>query len=31
MIKSEVLAAVHMRRAPNLPFKIYRFPLDLFG
>jgi hypothetical protein len=30
VIKSEVLAVAHMRRAPNLPFKIYRFPLDLF-
>lgn len=31
VIKSEVLAVAHMRRAPNLPFKIYRFPRELFA
>jgi sugar lactone lactonase YvrE len=31
VIKSDVLRVAHMRQAPNLPFKIYRFPRDLFG
>lgn len=31
VIKSDVLRVAHMRQAPNLPFKIYRFPLDRFG
>lgn len=30
VIKSEVLRTAHMRQPPNLPFKIYRFPRDLF-
>lgn len=31
VVKSEVLTAMHMRRAPNLPFKIYRFPRARFA
>lgn len=31
VIKADVLRTLHMRQPPNLPFKIYRFPLDLFG
>lgn len=31
VVKSEVLTAFHLRQPPNLPFKIYRFPLDLFA
>lgn len=30
VIKADVLRVAHMRQAPNLPFKIYRFPLDRF-
>jgi sugar lactone lactonase YvrE len=30
VIKAEVVRAMHMHLPPNLPFKIYRFPLDLF-
>ncbi len=30
VIKSDVLRTLHMRQAPNLPFKIYRFPRELF-
>lgn len=31
VIKSDVLRVAHMRQPPNLPFKIYRFPLELFA
>ncbi len=31
VIKSEVVHAMHMRQAPRLPFKIYRFPLSAFA
>ena len=30
VIKAEVVRAMHMQLPPNLPFKIYRFPRDLF-
>lgn len=30
VIKAEVVMAMHMGQPPRLPFKIYRFPLDLF-
>jgi len=31
VIKAEVLRTFHLRQPPNLPFKIYRFPLELFA
>jgi sugar lactone lactonase YvrE len=30
VIKSDVLRVFHMRQPPDLPFKIYRFPRELF-
>ncbi len=30
VIKAEVVRAMHMQLPPDLPFKIYRFPLELF-
>jgi hypothetical protein len=31
VIKAEVVRAMHMQLPPDLPFKIYRFPLELFA
>jgi sugar lactone lactonase YvrE len=31
VIKAEVLRAMHMQLPPDLPFKIYRFPRELFA
>lgn len=31
VIKAEVVRAMHMQQPPNLPFKIYRFPRELFA